>query len=136
MAKTFQFDLVSPEAILISKPVMDVVIPGREGDFGVLADHARLLSSVRPGVIRVTYEDQETAHIYVGGGFADVGDNMCTVLAEDTRDVQDLDRAEIETQVADLKKQCTDCETPEQEHLIRQQLEQAIAQLDACDCYH
>jgi F-type H+-transporting ATPase subunit epsilon len=136
MSAPFQFDLVSPEAILVSKPVVSVVIPGTMGDFGVLADHAPLLSSVRPGVVRVSYEDGSNDNIYVAGGFADVKDNLCTILAEQAVDVSDLNKEELANLIQDLEAQCKNCEGLEEEHYIRKQLEQAVAKLDACHVYH
>jgi len=88
--KTFQFELVSPEKILVSEQAKMVVIPGEEGDFGALAGHAPLLSSIRPGVVTVWSADGATKKIFVAGGFADVTPELCSVLAEEATPVQDL----------------------------------------------
>lgn len=103
MAKTFQFELVSPEKLLVSEEVSMVVIPGEAGDFGVLAEHAPLLSSIRPGVVTVTSVSGEQKKIFVAGGFADVSGNVCSVLAEEAVNVNEIDRAAAEKQISDLK---------------------------------
>lgn len=101
--KTFQFELVSPEKLLVSEEVSMVVIPGEAGDFGVLAEHSPLLSSIRPGVVVVTSASGEQKKIFVAGGFADVSGNVCSVLAEDAVNVNEIDRAAVEKQLTDLK---------------------------------
>ena len=80
MAK-FQFDLVAPEKLLFSGQVDQVDVPGSEGDFGVLAGHAPLVTTVRPGVL-VIYRDGGELRIVVNGGFAEVNSAGLTVLAE------------------------------------------------------
>src|SRR5581483_6346804 len=78
---TFHFELVSPEKIAFSGEVDQVDIPGDEGDFGVLAGHAPLISLLRPGVMTV-YAKGEKSQIVVLGGFAEVGPDGLTVLAD------------------------------------------------------
>lgn len=101
---TFQFELVSPEAVLSSEPASMVVIPGEDGDFGVLAGHAALLSSLRPGVVKIHNDNSETREVFVAGGFAEVKDNLCTVLAEEAVELAKLDKAEIEKTITDLNE--------------------------------
>lgn len=86
-----EFELVSPERLVVSMPVDMVVVPGGEGDFGVLPGHAPLIASVRPGVIEI-YEGREISdRIFVAGGFAEVTGARCTVLAEAAMRVSDID---------------------------------------------
>ncbi len=101
--KTFQFELVSPEKILVSEQVSMVVVPGESGDFGVLAEHAPLLSSIRPGVVTVTSPEGMTTLIFVSGGFADVNGNICSVLAEEAVNVNDLDKPSLESTLKNLE---------------------------------
>jgi F-type H+-transporting ATPase subunit epsilon len=102
-AKTFQFELVSPERILVSEQAQMAVVPGEAGDFGVLAQHAPLLSSLRPGVVRLTLPSGETRNIFVSGGFADVTPATCSVLAEEAVAVEDLDKAALQSSLAGLE---------------------------------
>lgn len=100
MAEKLQFELVSPEKLLLSEAVAMVVVPGSEGNFGVLPGHALLISTVRPGVIDV-YADEQTAvteRIFVSGGFAEVTPERCTVLADEALPISALDRAALEQQ--------------------------------------
>lgn len=96
MADQVQFELVSPERLLLSELVDMVVVPGSEGDFGVLPGHAPLVSTVRPGVIETYAGKSVKDRIFVAGGFAEVTRERCTVLAEEATPVADLDRATIE----------------------------------------
>ena len=89
---TFHFDLVSPEKLLFSGEVDQVDVPGNEGDFGVLAGHAPLVSALRPGIMRVTVNNQ-TQNMVVLGGFAEVSpDGKLTVLADLADSVEDFNR--------------------------------------------
>lgn len=100
MADPISFELVSPEKLLFSADVDMVVVPGAEGDFGVLAGHAPLISALRPGVID-TYEGEKIdKRIFVAGGFAEVTGERCTVLAEEAVPVGDIDRGKVETRIA------------------------------------
>jgi F-type H+-transporting ATPase subunit epsilon len=105
MVDKLQFELVSPEKLLLSEAVAMVVVPGGEGNFGVLPGHALLISTVRPGVIDV-YADEQTAvteRIFVSGGFAEVTPERCTVLADEALPIASLDRGEIEVQQKTLE---------------------------------
>jgi F-type H+-transporting ATPase subunit epsilon len=89
---TFHFDLVSPEKLLFSGEVDQVDVPGSEGDFGVLAGHAPLVSALRPGIMRVTVSNQ-AQNMVVLGGFAEVSaDGKLTVLADLADSVEDFNR--------------------------------------------
>jgi len=97
-----QFELVSPEKLLVSKPVVMVTVPGGEGDYGIMADHAPMITTVRPGVIAVYERDDSavTDRIFIAGGFAEVTAERCTLLAEEAMPVADLNREAIQ---ADIK---------------------------------
>jgi F-type H+-transporting ATPase subunit epsilon len=103
MADTLSFELVSPERLLLSREVEMVVVPGTEGDIGVLPSHAPLISQVRPGVLVVFEGGKPTDRIFVSGGVAEVTSERCTVLAEEAMPLESLDRADAERQIADGK---------------------------------
>ena len=88
---TFHFELVSPDKISFSGEVDQVDVPGAEGDFGVLAGHAPLIALLRPGIMTV-YAGGEQTRLVVLGGFAEVGPDGLTVLADVATSVEDLDR--------------------------------------------
>ena len=92
MADFFSFELVSPERLLLSKDASMVVIPGAEGDFGVLVGHTPLISALRPGVIDVYVGDTVDERIFVAGGFAEVTGARCTVLAEEAVPIDEINQ--------------------------------------------
>lgn len=91
------FELVAPEALVLSRDVEMVVVPGAEGDFGVLPRHTPMISNVRPGVLKVYENGQVTDRIFVAGGFAEVTPTRCTVLADEAAPVAEIDRSAAET---------------------------------------
>ena len=82
MADNFSFELVSPEKLLVSGDAEIVTIPGTEGDMGVLANHAPVMTSLRPGMVGVKLADGKEDTYFVRGGFADITPSSVTVLAE------------------------------------------------------
>jgi F-type H+-transporting ATPase subunit epsilon len=106
MAK-FQFDLVSPEKLLFSGQVDQVDVPGSEGDFGVLAGHAPLVSTLRPGIL-VTYRDSEELKVVVNGGFAEVGPAGLTVLADMAVPLEEFDRDVLAGVIKDTEEDVAD----------------------------
>ena len=103
-----EFELVSPERLLISERVEMVVVPGAEGNFGVLSRHSPLISAVRPGVIDVYQRGKITERIFVAGGFAEVTPARCTVLAEQAMPISEIDRAAAEQQLRDAREDLAD----------------------------
>ena len=103
VSNTVEFELVSPQRLLMSEPVEMVVVPGAEGDFGVLPGHSLLIATVRPGVIDIHEGGQVKESIFVAGGFAEVSPERCTVLAEEAVPVADIDRGEAEQRLEDAK---------------------------------
>jgi F-type H+-transporting ATPase subunit epsilon len=100
---TFHFELVSPDKISFSGEVDQVDVPGSEGDFGVLAGHAPLIALIRPGIMTV-YAGGEQTKLVVLGGFAEVGSDGMTVLADVATSVEDLDRAVLQKQITVLEQ--------------------------------
>jgi F-type H+-transporting ATPase subunit epsilon len=99
MAERVQFELVTPERLVLSEMVEMVVVPGTEGNFGVLPGHAPLISSIRPGTIDVYQGQTVTRRIFVVSGIADVTPERCTVLADEALPPEELDRAAIEAEL-------------------------------------
>lgn len=115
MAEKVAFELVSPERILLAEEADMVVVPGVEGDFGVLVGHVPLISTLRPGVISVYPTRGAATHrLFVSGGFADVAADRCTVLAETATPVTDLDRSAVDKEITDLTEDLADAETAEE----------------------
>ncbi len=104
MAEKVKFELVSPEKILLSEAVEMVVIPGAEGNFGVLPGHAPLISSVRPGTIEVYEGNNVAERIFIAGGFAEVTPERCTVLANHAIPVSEINKADAERRLAEAEQ--------------------------------
>jgi len=103
MADGIEFELVAPERLLVSESVEMVVVPGSEGDFGILAGHAPTVSSVRAGVVAVFENGRVRERFFVSGGFAEVTPARCTVLADEAMPLEEIDRAAVERAVPDLR---------------------------------
>ena len=106
MAEKIHFELVSPEKLVMSADVDMVVVPGNDGDFGVLSKHAPVVSTLRTGLLQV-HQDGEVSDILLYGGFAEVNPKGLTVLAEEATPLKDVNRAALE---ADLKEVEADLE--------------------------
>lgn len=89
MPDPFQFDLVSPERLLMSEQVNEVVVPGTDGQFTVFINHAPAMSTLRPGILRIIRDGKEDL-IFVRGGFADVNPGGLTILAEEATPMAEL----------------------------------------------
>jgi len=97
------FELVSPEKLVFSGEVQQVDLPGAEGDFGVLENHAPVVTTLRPGILTV-HTAGGAQRIVVLGGFAEVSASGLTVLAEVAETVADMDRAVLATRITDLEQ--------------------------------
>jgi F-type H+-transporting ATPase subunit epsilon len=100
----FHFELVSPEKLLFSGAVASVVVPGSEGEMTILAQHAPLVTMLRPGVVRVEGADGKSARLFVRGGFADVSAPGLTILAEQATSLDDLDYTALEADIREARK--------------------------------
>ena len=134
MAETaVQFELVSPEKLLLSEDVEMVVVPGGEGDFGVLPGHSPMISTVRPGVIHVFAAGAVSSRIFVAGGFAEVTASRCTVLAEEALAVGDIDRSEVETDLENAIEDMGGTDDPGEQKAAENRADTARAKLVAID---
>lgn len=131
MTDKLMFELVSPERLLIATEVEMVVIPGSEGDFGVLAGHAPFMSAIRPGVIDLHDDGSVKDRVFVAGGFAEVSPAGCTVLAEAAVALAELNRDEIERTMKLLAVDLDEATTEAERHRIEQAAAIEQAKLDA-----
>ena len=118
---TFHFDLVSPEKLAFSGEVDQVDVPGAEGDFGVLAGHAALVSAIRPGILTVTSGGAKQK-IIVLGGLAEISEKGLTVLADVATSLDELDRARFADKISEMEAKLSEKEGSE--------LDRAIERLD------
>lgn len=110
MADKLSFALVSPERELFNGDVDHVVVPGAEGEFGVLPNHAPVMSVIKPGALRVINDGAER-RIFVNGGFADVTPEGLTVLAEEAIDLADITPADLEQDLKNAQEDLRDANT-------------------------
>lgn len=108
MADPFSFELVSPERLLLSEQVLQVVVPGTEGEFTVLKNHAPFMSTVKPGLVTVTPASGEQQRFFVRGGFADVNSSGLTILAEQAVPIESFDPADLAAQIRDAEEDVAD----------------------------
>jgi F-type H+-transporting ATPase subunit epsilon len=98
MASTMKFELVSPERVLLSGDAEQVLIPGAEGDMGILPGHAPVVSTLRPGILEIALTSSKS-RIFVKSGFAEVSPDRVTVLADRAFDMADMDQARIASEL-------------------------------------
>ena len=121
---TFAFELVSPERLLFGGDVESVVVPGTEGEFTVLKDHAPLMSTLKPGVVTVTETGARETRLFVRGGFADVAPTGLTILAESAVPVEQLDAAKLDAEIQNAREDVSDAPNDETRRLAQEKLDQ------------
>jgi F-type H+-transporting ATPase subunit epsilon len=123
---TFPFELVSPEKLLFSGEVEAVVVPGSEGEFTVLKDHAPLMSVLKPGIIAIDASAAKKSKLFVRGGFADVSPRGLTILAEFAIPLEELDGAKIAADLKDAEEDVADAKTDETRRLAAEKRDQLL----------
>jgi F-type H+-transporting ATPase subunit epsilon len=126
-----KFELVSPERLVLSENVDMVVVPGSEGDFGVLAGHSPVVSTLRFGTIEVHDDGAVKDRIFVAGGFAEVTPDGVTVLAEDAARLTEIDKGAVSSQIESLRAKLGAATTDDERQPIAAKLEIATAKLAA-----
>ena len=108
MAK-ISFDLVSPENLIFNDDVGMIIVPGKDGDIGVLPGHSKLISSLRSGRVMIYGENKDLLQsFFVSGGFAEVNPEKCIVLGETVEEMNSLDKNSIEKKIQELQNKDTD----------------------------
>ena len=125
MAEAFKFELVSPERLLVSEEVEHVVIPGVEGEMTVMANHAPVMTIVKPGVVTVNTAGGGEERYVVFGGFADILPEGCTLLAESAVRIADIDRDDLARRIQEAREDVADAKDDE----TRTKAEQFLSQL-------
>ena len=106
---TISFDLVSPEQLLFNDEAGMIIVPGKDGDIGVLPRHSKVLSSLRPGRVMVYGESKNLLKsFFVAGGFVEINPEKCIVLAEGINEMSDLDKDSIQQQIQVLESSSSD----------------------------
>jgi len=128
-------EIVSPERLLLARPVEMVVIPASEGDMGVLEGHAPAIVMLRGGIIALYENDQVTDQMYVAGGFAEVTPERCTVLANEVLAPTDLSREDGERRLAAAEEALAQVEANDvaAEEMALERVQSARALVEAAD---
>ncbi len=125
MAAAFKFELVSPERLLVSEQVESVVLPGSEGEMTIMANHAPLMSTIKPGVVRVKTAAGAEQTFVVFGGFVDVMPDSCTLLAESAVATREFDKADLTRRIEAVRADVGNAKDDE----ARTRLEQLLSDL-------
>jgi F-type H+-transporting ATPase subunit epsilon len=131
MSAPFSFEVVSPEALVLGGEAIAVDVPGAEGYFTAMANHAPFMTTVKPGVVNVKMEDGSVERIFVRGGFADVSPSGLTLLAEHATLVKDLDVAVLDDHIQKVREDLAELEGERRVKLERilNQLEEGKAEV-------
>lgn len=124
MADSFNFELVSPERLLLSATVSEVVIPGTDGEMTVMAHHAPTMTTIKPGVVTVQTSEGQADRFVVFGGFADILPDGCTLLAESAVSVADIDRDDLAQRLQDAKEDLADATSDSDKQKAQEYLDQ------------
>ncbi len=132
---TFQLEFVSPEKLLLSRPVEMAVLPAAEGEMGVLPGHAPMIVALRGGVIRVTENGLETEKLFVAGGFAEITPSRVTILADEATPVAELSKSDAQDRITAAEAALLEAQdvTPERREAAMARLLAARAMLDAAE---
>ena len=120
----FHFELVAPERLMFSGPVESVVLAGTEGEMTVLAQHAPVMTTLKPGVVTVEEAAGKVRKLFVRGGFADISASGLTILAETAIPLEELDARRIDAQIKDAEEDFADAKFEETKRLAGEKLDQ------------
>lgn len=123
MADGIKLEIVSPERLVISAMAASVTVPGSEGYFTVMGEHAPLMTTLKPGFVSVAEAGGATQLIYVRGGFADVSPEGLTILAEEARPAAEFSRAEVEAEAAAAQRELDAAQTLEEKDAAQNRLD-------------
>lgn len=133
MVEALKLELVSPEKLILSENVEMAVLPGGEGDFGVMRGHSPVISTLRPGEIVIFEKNKVKSRIFVGGGFVEVNDQVCTILAEDVENVDDIDRDEALKMLGVVEEEMRATENQLVRNSATRKRDSLVARLSAID---
>ena len=120
MAEGLKIEIVSPERLVLSEVVTSVTVPGTEGYFTVMEDHAPFMTTLRPGFITVTGQGGRDEIFFVKGGFADVSLEGLTILAEQSVPFAEFDHTDLQSQIKAAEAELAKAETPDDKSYAQQ----------------
>jgi F-type H+-transporting ATPase subunit epsilon len=127
---TFHFELVSPDRVLFNGPAQSVLVPGNEGDFLVLTEHAPVMTSMRPGVVAIDDAEGKHRRVFVRGGFADTSKKGLILLAETAIPFEDMSAEKLGEEIKNAEEDLADA-NEEQKHAAQEKLDRLRELRDA-----
>ena len=121
---TFHFELVSPEKLLFTGEVEAVVVPGVEGQFTVMKDHAPAMTVLKAGIVEIEETPSKKSKLFVRGGFADVAGGGLTLLAEQATPIEQFDAAQLADEIKNAEEDLADAKTEAAKNLAAEKLDQ------------
>jgi len=118
MDTKINFDFVSPEELIVSSEVDMVLIPAKEGDAGILPNHAPYMTVLRQGIVEVTFDKDNIKSYLVEGGFADVTPDKITILAESSLNLTDINKSALLVELDSIEEKITNASDLDREILI------------------
>lgn len=128
---TFTFELVSPERVLFSGPVEQVLVPGEDGDMTIMANHAPVMTTLRPGIVSVGEDKGSTKRLFVRGGFADVTAKGLTILAEYAVSTDEISADKVTADIRNAEEDLRDAKTDDTRRKAERHLEALRQMLSA-----
>jgi len=122
----FHFELVSPEKLVFSGDVEAVVVPGTEGEFTVLKDHAPLISTIKPGIVVIDEAPANKRQLFVRGGFAEVAPSGLTILADHALPLAELDAAKLDAELQNFEDEVAGAKTDEARRMAVERRDQLL----------
>lgn len=122
----FRFELVSPEELVFSGKVESVVVPGTEGEFTVLKDHAPVVSSMKPGLVVIEEGPAAQTQLYVRGGFAEVSPSGLIILADQAVPLDELDAARLNAELEKFEDEIAGAKTDEERRVAVERRDQLL----------
>ena len=129
-AEKFTLNLVSPEKLVYSEEVEMANVPGEAGEFGVLPKHEAMISTLSPGLIEIFQNKKPKDHFFVGGGFVNVSDDVCNVLAEEVIHVSDINLEDLEQFIKDTRENIEMARSDEERQNLHSDLHLANAKVE------
>ncbi len=130
MPSKVHFRIVSPERLLFADDIDMVTIPGSQGDFGVLPSHSPVVSALRPGLVTIYNNGDITERIYVADGFAHITEEGCTVLAEESIFLAEMNSEMIEETIKHAKQELENARTEEEKAALKRDLDYIRSKLE------
>ena len=129
MSEDFRVEIVNPEKSFFSKDdVTEVVVPGYEGEMGILKDHISIISFLKPGIIKISSGNEEN-RFYVDDGIVEFKDNTLSILTSNIFDIKNSDKSKIQDMIKEAEKDLSSDKLDDQKRFIISQKVEVLKSL-------